>query len=95
MERLFTKVVHTLSDVMFEPTIKAQAFEAILDWPPSIPELYPEAVFKYPPLTTVCVLDDVLFLPKATEKVPEELLACPIATAKLLLAVLFHPPVIE
>ena len=38
IERLFTNVVQSLSDVMFEPTINEQAQEATLHVPPKIPE---------------------------------------------------------
>jgi hypothetical protein len=36
IDRLFTKVVQALSDVIFEPTINEQAHDAILRTPPKI-----------------------------------------------------------
>ena len=67
IDRLFTKVVQTLSAVILEPTIIAQAQvfvelhlpdaikelspEAILQQPPPTVELVPEAVFERPPPT--------------------------------------------
>lgn len=46
IERLFTNVVHTLSDVIFEPTINVLAHEAtLLHCPPKTPEKQPVAKF--------------------------------------------------
>jgi hypothetical protein len=38
IESALTKVVHALSDVIFEPTINEQALEALLHKPPRIAE---------------------------------------------------------
>jgi hypothetical protein len=51
IERLFTKVVHTLSEVILDPTINEQAKEAVFDLPPKIAAEAPLAVFKEPPRT--------------------------------------------
>lgn len=38
IERLLTNVAHALSDVIFEPTIKEQAQDAVFEEPPKTPE---------------------------------------------------------
>jgi hypothetical protein len=65
IERLFTKVVHTLSVIIQEPTTNESLLTVRLKCPPKIPVLQPleQATLQQPPLISENVDPTELFLP--------------------------------
>jgi hypothetical protein len=98
IERLFTKVAHTRFAVIQDPTIIASSHVLVLfSLPPKIAEQFPDATFKYPPLTVEWHPEAVLLCPpKIAEQFPLNTLPTPPPIIeKYPETVLLYPPTME